>query len=410
MIKNSGYLCDQGLLYEQQRDRTFLKWIAIGLGIVLASSVLTGWSDEPWAVNLVEIEVFLLVIGAAALLLGGKLHSQFKWVLIPSLFAACWPVVQNLMDISVYPFATWTAALTWGSYAGTLWIALHVFAAREIRENFRSACVVFGVAIAIQSMLQRYTFNGKLFWVIHANVTRSSMGPFINYDHYATFVGLLLPIALTNAWRQTRYAPIWMGAAAVLYSSAIAASSRAGAILVSVEALVLLGWTFFRGHRRAALRFSGLTLLLLLGTSLIFGWTRLITRFRDNDPFAGRKEIWPAALRMVRVHPWVGFGLGTWPSVYPAYGDWDAIVRVNHATSDWLEWASDGGLIFAGAIALIAIRSAWLCRQAPWGLGVVIAFVHCAGDYPFQKPTLMLWVMGLLGCLEANAESVQLEN
>lgn len=379
--------------------------LAVVLGIILCSSVLTAWGPA-WTFRLIEAAIFLTVLFTAVEILRGKLRSSFKWIVIPFAAAACWPVLQNLLGASAYPFATWTAALTWSSYAGAIWIGLHAFADETVARRFRSAAVAFGAVIAILAMLQRLTFNGKIFWIIRSHVTPGAMGPFLNYDHYCTFVELLLPIAIWGAARNRTRAWIWLAAAAVLYASAIASASRAGSVLVTLETLVLIGIALTGRTRRAALRFAASAVILLLAASFIAGWGVLLQRFASQDPFAGRREIWPVALHMTSIHRWIGFGLGTWPSVYPAYANWDAVAVVPHATSDWLEWASDGGLLFPGFLAIVFLRTAFLCRRAAWGIGILTAFVHAAGDYPFQKPTILLWVVVLLGSLEAGADEL----
>jgi hypothetical protein len=96
-----------------------------------------------------------------------------------------------------------------------------------------------------------------------------------------------------------------------------------------------------------------------------------------------------------------GFGLSTWPTIYPAYSEYDELAFVNHAHNDWAEWAGDGGIPFAALMGLVALRAVWLCPRAPWGIGIVTVFVHSLVDFPLQRPTVMLWLVTMLGCLES---------
>lgn len=106
---------------------------------------------------------------------------------------------------------------------------------------------------------------------------------------------------------------------------------------------------------------------------------------------------------MDRDRPWMGFGLGTFESAYPAYAIFDVGLRVNHAHNDWLEWAAEGGNPLAVVMALVALWSVRAAWQAPWGVGVVAVFLHSFVDYPMQKPALSAWLFVLLGALAAQA-------
>lgn len=72
----------------------------------------------------------------------------------------------------------------------------------------------------------------------------------------------------------------------------------------------------------------------------------------------GRFSTYRATLRMIWDHPWLGDGFGTFEWVYPAYRTDDISLRGtwNRAHNSWLELASDGGMLMAGAtmIALLA--------------------------------------------------------
>jgi O-antigen ligase len=108
-----------------------------------------------------------------------------------------------------------------------------------------------------------------------------------------------------------------------------------------------------------------------------------------------------SSLDMIRERPLTGFGLDTWPIVYPAYALVDQGVFVNHAHNDWAEWASDGGIPFAAMLFLIF---AWAVRYSfrfPWGAGVVAVMLHSLVDFPMQKPCLEAFVFVILGAMAA---------
>ncbi len=373
--------------------------LAAALGVILVWLVATAWDAEQWPSYLAQAAIFLTVGVIATVASIGKIDPPFRWTLIPFLAASCWAAFQSSSGVSIYPYATWTAALQWAMCAGVLWIAIYLFTDTDLPRQFRAAAVVFGVILALEATLQKSALNPR-----SATDAQTAMGPFLNYDHYAAFVELLLPIALWNAWRARTGVLIWLGAAAVLYGSVIASASRAGSALATLEAAIMLPFIFrhkTRDERRKALTFALAGAALLVIATLVVGSQTLLNRFAENDPLAFRRRMLTVAVRIIRARPWTGFGFGTWSTIYPRYADYDELAFVNHAHNDWAEWAGDAGLPFTLVMALVAVRAAWLCRRAPWGIGIVSVFAHSLVDFPLQRPAVMAWLVGLLGCLEA---------
>src|SRR5258708_28241748 len=56
--------------------------------------------------------------------------------------------------------------------------------------------MVFGFLISIFGVLQHLTFNGKLYWFRELHYGGIPFGPYVNRNHFAGFVELILPLAL----------------------------------------------------------------------------------------------------------------------------------------------------------------------------------------------------------------------
>jgi O-antigen ligase len=104
---------------------------------------------------------------------------------------------------------------------------------------------------------------------------------------------------------------------------------------------------------------------------------------------------------MIASRPWTGFGLGTFPAVYPAYAVFDVGQSVEHAHNDWLEWAAEGGIPFAVMWIALAIWSGRPAVRSVWGIGVLGCFLHGLVDYPFARFGVAAWIFLLLGMLAA---------
>jgi O-antigen ligase len=85
---------------------------------------------------------------------------------------------------------------------------------------------------------------------------------------------------------------------------------------------------------------------------------------------------------MIPAHPWLGSGLGTWTSEYPAWATYDDGTFVNEAHNDWAQWTSEGGIPFTLLMAALTISLAGPSIRSIWGLGLLAVMIHSFVDYP----------------------------
>jgi O-antigen ligase len=264
---------------------------------------------------------------------------------------------------------------------------------------------LFGMVVAVWGLLEHFSSPATIFWFVEIK-HGSPFGPFVDRDHFAVFAELLLPLAIWNAFESPRRAVLYTAAAGSLFAAVIASGSRAGAAMVALEVMLCLSIAFFRiraarHFRRVAPKVIACVILF----SAIAGWSLLWSRVSGgSDPFANRREMFESAMRMAREKPWMGFGLGTFQFVYPAYAVTDFGLFVDHAHNDWAEWAAEGGvpflLLILSALALVFRRA----FRSIWGIGILAAFIHALVDFPMQIPALASIVMVLLAALACESK------
>jgi len=377
------------------------------LALLLGFGILSIWVPARWPLGVFQGGIFALGLAWAARL---AWRGEAPRISFPSLALGgvlLWGFLQLGQGWSVYCFATCDVLLTWATYWTVFWLALELFHRQEPRRRFRRALLWFGFVLSVASTVFYFTAPGKIFGLFP--VEYRAVGPFLNRDHYSTFVELVVPLALWEALNDPRRA--WSRAlmAGALFASVIAGASRAGSILVTMEILVVLflGLTSRWRPAGALQRSLAWMALFVVVFAAVVGWEVLWSRFQEPDPFAGRREMLQSSLAMVRERPWTGFGLGTWPTAYPAYAvtDFGLSVFANHAHNDWAEWAAEGGvplLLLVFSVALWSLRHA---VRFPWGMGVVSAFCQCAVDFPMQRPALAALTFALVGALAAAGQS-----
>jgi O-antigen ligase len=237
--------------------------------------------------------------------------------------------------------------------------------------------------------MQYFAGNGKIFWLFTVPPwSGDTFGPFLNRDHYASFIALILPMAVLRAFDDPRRRLTYILAAAAMYASVIACQSRAGALLVTAEILLCLFLVTIRPGEQASAwhrhRLSLAAVFLVAALVAVVGWEPLWNRFGEKDPYRGRREYAIASLSMIRERPLTGFGLGSWNTVYPAHAIFDEGLWANAAHSDWLQWACDGGIPFAIVFFILFCSSLAVCWRVPWAIGIPAVFIHCTVDFPIE--------------------------
>ncbi len=179
-------------------------------------------------------------------------------------------------------------------------------------------------------------------------------------------LGITLAISMfaANGHRKTRYAMVLMLPALFL------TESRTALLAVTIGAITMTALTdrtrlksFFKSK---FFRIGSLALAALFAINMFltnFG-DRLLASLQDSSE---RFSIWSAAWQMSWVHPWTGFGLGTFHLYYPPYrleGDHDSVGWMVHMEP--LQMAVESGwisTILLYTLFILAGLKIWALRK-----------------------------------------------
>jgi O-antigen ligase len=161
--------------------------------------------------------------------------------------------------------------------------------------------------------------------------------------------------------------PLYIFAVALMGVSLILTGSRGALVSVVAEVMFLVAFMGFRGERetkdkggksgrvRTALMRVGLTfvlVLILIGGAVFFGGesalSRMIGTVNMGDPTTGRTHFWSVTLDIIRHHPVIGSGLGSYGVAYTQYDSRNGAFRLEQAHNDYLQIISDAGIMGAG--------------------------------------------------------------
>ncbi len=367
---------------------------AIGLFALAAYATLTIFVRDPLLSWGYALGIFLL---------GG--YSAARQILVPTTVRvtvaglvlaaiALWGFAQLATGTTVYGYATWNASLQTAALAATAWIAAGTFRDTGLRLRFLRSFAWFGFGVSLISVMSYFTSPGRVLWFFFSPYP-DVWGPFLSRNDFAGFMELSFPVALWLSISQTPpRVPIWVPA--WMLAAGLASGSRAGAILLLAEAVIIL--TLICGVRPAA-KFA----MLAGALAMVAGAGTLAGRFAERDPWRYRREMAASTVAMIVEHPWRGFGLGTYADVYPAYATFDLGGVVEHAHNQWLEWAAEGGIPLSLLWLVLALRVSVPAVRSVWAIGIVAAFLHALVDYPFARFGLTAWNFMLMGALSSAA-------
>ncbi len=256
------------------------------------------------------------------------------------------------------------------------------------------ALVIFGVALAIFAVIQKALspkelFDARVYGFWKPRGTGSIFGPFINRNHYAGWMLMVLPVGLgylcalvergladvRPSWRDRL---LWLGSPAagkillvgfalvVMAVSLVVSGSRSGiaglAVALTVGAAAVAR-TQRTGKRRVAvlLIFGGLGLAIVSWAGLGGAFARVGS---VSSEIEGRIGIWRDSLRMIGDFPLVGTGLNTFGRASLLYQTGTPLSEhYQEAHNEYLQLAVEGGLLVGIPILICIWQFLSLLRQ-----------------------------------------------
>ena len=383
-----------------------------GFCAVLLFGPLAFGAVEPWSIFAQQAgAALLLLLWTARQLAAGRWSLPYNPLYPPMLLLGGMVVVQLVLGLSAYRYATWTESLRYVAYALLVLVAAQVLGWREGMKRFALVLTAFGSLVALFAIVQDLAPNGKLYWMREPRVAGWMFGPYVNHAHYAGLMEMLTPfplvLALTSHFSGAKR--ILIAFAAVVMGGSIFFSGSRGGMMAFAAEILFLAWALSRRQKQAERR----TLLVLIAVVLltvvflgVFARERVFHQIATLDsPLAEsttgmRLHIDRDGWRMFTARPLLGWGLGTFPSFYPQYRTFYTNTFINQAHNDYLQFLVEmGGLGFAACLwFVVALLYHGVKRSAHWQESLTHAvrmaalagctglLVHSFFDFNLQVP------------------------
>ena len=365
--------------------------------VVILATLLFG-SVETWSIAVVGVLIaltFLFFIvrikslhieppvlkGLLFAMIGLSLYIVFQLIPLPfSIVTKASPEMKEIISlfphtipvshsISIYPFATETAFSRLLAYLMVFSMAVFGIQDRERLYRMLKVLAVFGFLLAVFGIIQHTTGNGKIYWFRELTHGGSPFGPFVNRNHFAGFIGMVIPLSLgvglmsRSLEKKIMYAFFSITMTVALFFSL----SRGGIVSffagIMVFAFVVFGKTY--SVRRLVPVF--LFIIILASYLLYLGIAPIIDRFSQTDVSNEQRLLaWQGVLSALKDYPVFGSGLGTFQYIFKIYKPDGLYLYWDHAHNDYLELLLEIGIVGTIIVAIFFFFELKTILKTPW--------------------------------------------
>jgi hypothetical protein len=380
----------------------------LGICALLIFGILSFGAVEEWSTTVVELSAAILFLSwVAQQFFRGRIEVRHNPLYRPVLLFGLVAILQIALNLTAYRYDSLLSVFLYAAYAMVFFVTLHSLNGRSSPKTILWTFTAFGSALAIFAVCQDFAGNGKIFWLRHVNAGWI-FGPYVNHDHYAGIMEMLLPfplvLSLSRLISGGKRALVAF-AAIVMAGSIFLSQSRGGtaSFLIEVAFLFALLWRAReRRHRLAA--GLGALFLLILGFAVWAGTSPMWRRLSDLQDWM-RVAMAKDGLRMFWHKPILGWGLGTFPTVYPPFRSFYTNLFVNAAHNDYVQVLVETGIVGFSAVLwfiLSLYRSSLrnrFSRNDSWNqvlrvaalVGCTGILVHSSADFNLQIPANALF-------------------
>ena len=388
--------------------------------VVVLWTPLPFGSVEPWAIGLIRLSACgLVVLWAVHGAFTGVYWVSRSLLQVPLYGAAIWAFLQTVSvggrAISVDPFLTQQAAVNLLVLAVFVSCALLALDSADRIERAATILFWFGFGLSVFAVIQNFTGTRNLYWIRESPVI-GFFGPFVNKNHFAGLIEILLPLGLGplltgTVPRDRRMMMIFV--AVVMFGSVALSRSRGGMLVVVAQVGVLIAMTVMTrrpatSNRHRAPAFLSVLLVAVLAAAVV-GWlgagtigesfsslpSEMVSRTETS-----RLEIWKATASLIGAHPLTGSGIGAYGTAILPHWTSTEYTTLLYAHNDYLQVVADAGIpgallaiLLVGVVGVALSRSFRITepglRGVAFGAGVgcIGLLIHSVVDFNLQIPS-----------------------
>ncbi|HXR98124.1 MAG TPA: O-antigen ligase family protein [Terriglobales bacterium] len=257
-----------------------------------------------------------------------------------------------------------------------------------------------GGLLAFEAILQLFLTPTRILGLIEVT-TATPMGTFVDRDHFAACMGLLLPFALVLALdrRRNSSAVFWALCAVLMLAATVLSLSRGGVIAAGGEIIAFAVWEGIR-HRNVTMAIVSVMALLVAAVLYAGSYRYMLARLSPNGLHdTMRMNTVRSSIAMGEARPTWGWGLGTWDAVYPRYALFDDGSDPEYAHCEYAQLFAEAGMAGITLLSLLGLALAYAAyggihAYPQISIASILALsgyaLHASMDFIFHIPALLL--------------------
>jgi len=386
-----------------------MRVIRSGICVLVAFSVLAHGVVEPWSEAVLEVGAgVLLLFWAIRVLTSDDFQVVWNPLLAPLL--ALWIVAaaQWIVGLSVVPFLTQMELLKYSALLALFFLCVQSFRTRAHWHNFVWFLLILAFGVSVFAILQHFTFNGKLYWVRELRYGGVPFGPYVNRNHFAGLMELLIPpgVAILILRGERRDQLPLVALFTLLPIGALFLTASRGGIMSFLAEMGFFAILIILRRREKKGLVAGAAIVTL--AAILISWLGIgsaldrFATYKSLEVSEGmRVEMLQGSWHIFLDHPVIGTGLGTLQEVFPRYETIYTGLIVNHSHNDYAEALAETGAIGGLCCLVFLVLLFWTgwkflaidqeAKNFAYHAGALVAclglLVHGTVDFNFHIPS-----------------------
>jgi O-antigen ligase len=449
------------------------RWVFIGLLTLLVWAPMPLGSNRTWAIGVLLLCAMGLLVAVSIawrhqFSAAWNHLTPFAWPigLLGAMVAFTWaqtmPLPSGLVQIISPMSAQIQAPADWmtlsldvfqtriaASLAFVYW-SMFVVTLLTVRtaERLERLCMVLVASGVVQAVVGTVLFSMKAeYRIFFSNVSHTRMiGTFVYHNNMAGYMCMCLSIGvglmLARLGSKKVVYPNWRARAVAIFTFVLSDKMRLRMMLIVLvialvltrsrmgnaaffTAMLVVGlWAMVVARKTAPKTVALIASLIIVDVLVVGTWVgleKVVERIQEtemrvadgglSESVEARTEAARASLSIVKDFPLVGTGGGSFYGVFLSYHSAQyGSVYFDHTHNDFVEIASDYGLVGLGLLGSLVALTLWRVLRVmatrrsniPWGVafGVAMAIVgllvHSAVDFNLQIPSNAMTITVLL--------------
>ena len=256
-------------------------------------------------------------------------------------------------SLSLNPYATKNELYKIVAYALLFFLIIHNANSFVKIRRILTSIVIFAFSLSLFAIIQKLTWNGKIFWFRGLRYGGSPFGPYVNHNHYAGYMEMVIPLAIGLIFLSKDINKrLMLGFMTIVMAGTVFMSNSRAGMVSMICSLVFLSLMLTLSknpkHRFPFVFLIVISLLLFLAyIGILSDSLNRILTLTEPDRLSQelRPKVWKDSLNIYKDFPIFGSGLGTFENVFPKYKSFANQITFSHAENEYLQALTECGAL-----------------------------------------------------------------